>query len=1018
MRRSLPSSPWIRLLAMISFGAAGMAPACDPPAPPPGGACRAAQLVSGANFACIRVSPYVVCNDSLDAGGAGLPGCYGASAIVRCWGSYGRNEWSTPSTIEPVSFDGGVPPTVPTFALGGGSTALTVRRIDRNGGVSPALVPGWLQGARQVAVGGADAVIGEFACAIVGDDRVRCEGSGGFGQLGDGPGDISSAEVRRTELTFGGTPVDLVTAGSGHACVLLRGGAVHCWGDNFFGEIGPGSTERVSRPVRVTGLPNVVSLAAGGYTTCAIVDAPQTGAMGADASTRREVRCWGGNNAGQLGNGTTTQSAMPVAVLAPSGSGNLADVESLAVGQAHACAIVTGGAVYCWGDNGNGRLGVASPASSSRPIAVALPGGAGAYQLSAGLEHTCALMRPVAPEGVPVRCWGRMGSALVQPPGTITEELQCCAPTPSNPNGACPNLQRDAANCGRMGNACTAGQSCVNGACTCAPRMACGAACVDLQNDPANCGSCGNACPTPGAGNGAIACRGGRCALSCPLGRGDCDGNLANGCETDTTSSVMHCGACGRAATVANGTPACRLGVAAVMACNAGFGDCDANATNGCEATLATDSNNCGRCGNRCGGASGNTMSACAMGACGAQVCATGFRDCNNDPTDGCETAMGAACASPPTALPMGSRIHTGGHAVNIVTGATGTDFSAQVAGFLNDANDLSAATGEFYKYFRDEYDFLLIVTDRNFGGESCARNADCEAPVTCNTEYGVCAVGAQAAHEAVHRPAIPGTGLGPRNSRQYLVGAPNRLRGVMGILQSGTTSSPTTLHELMHYWGVDLPSTRARPLFRASSFGSHWGVSSVRGVLGGFDPTTARCASGGALSTCVSAGPTTLSLPNGPISDACRASMPRRTGLPWFDVALPGDIIPFAPLELYLMGLLPRAETGGPWYVLDNASGPGAPGTWTGTALRVVTIDDVVAAVGERTPVPMSERAFKTATVVFSRTPLADAWFDNVERWAAILGNEATNPCLNSFQTATGGRATMSTRLGARRVP
>ncbi len=1033
MRRFLVSPSWRRPAAALALGVASATMSCDPPAP--SGACLATEMVSGADFACLRTSPTIVCNDRGDAAGAGLAGCYSASAVVRCWGQSGSNSWANPAALDPTAFDAGAATPGIYLTLGSGPTMESPRRIDRAGRVVPSETD-WLQGVRQLAAGGGS---GEpFACAVVNEGRVRCEGFGRLGQLGNGP----QSGMSRSELSFGGVRARLVTAGLSHACALLEDGSVRCWGDGTYGQLGPAATSPASLPVQVTGLPKVLSFAAGSRHTCAVVEAPGASAPDGAAQTRGEVRCWGQGESGQLGGGAFLLSATPVAVLAPSGSGNLTDVRAIAAGADHTCALVNSGAVQCWGVNGAGQLGVgSSQVRSNRPVAASLPTGVGAVYLSAGREHTCAAMGPLSlAGGFPVRCWGRMGTAFTSPPGVITDELPCCAPTPTNPTGVCPNLRSDPANCGRAGNVCTAGQACVNGVCTCAPRTLCGAACVDLQNDMAHCGRCGNACPSASPGNGAVTCQSGRCALTCPNGRGDCDGDLTNGCETDLTTSTIHCGACGRAVTVANGMPACRMGVAAVMGCNMGFADCDANPTNGCEATLATDSNNCGRCGNRCAGSSANTMSTCAMGSCSGQVCAAGFRDCNNSPSDGCETAMGATCASPATALPMGSRIHRGGHVVNIVTGADGPDFSDEVASFLNGDTLLAGATGEFYKYFRDEYDFLTIVTDRAYGGQTCTVNADCTVGMSCECAQRVCArpsscvlgtgcrceevmcvrracsMTAAAAHEAVNRPEIPGTGLGRRYRSSYLQGAPTRLRGVTGVYQSRTGSSPPMLHEMLHYWGVDLPTTTERPLFRARLFGSHWGVSSVRGVLGGFDPGTARCASGGALSTCVGNAQTTLELPEGPISDACRRSS-NLQGLPWFSAQVPGDTVPFAPLELYIMGLLPRAEVGGPWYVLDNSDNEG-PGVATGTALRVVTINDIVAAVGERTPVPMSERAFRAATVVFSRTPIADAWFDNIERWSAILGNEGTDACLLSFQTATGGRATMSTRIGATRVP
>jgi hypothetical protein len=82
------------------------------------------------------------------------------------------------------------------------------------------------------------------------------------------------------------------------------------------------------------------------------------------------------------------------------------------------------------------------------------------------------------------------------------------------------------------------------------------------------------------------------------------------------------------------------------------------------------------------------------------------------------------------------------------------------------------------------------------------------------------------------------------------------------------------------------------------------------------------------------------------------------------------------------------------------------------------VTIDDIIARVGMRAPAPMSERAFKTAVVVYSTSPVSSAWLGGIERWAATLGNDRMDPCFYSFQAATGGRATMSTVLGATRVP
>jgi hypothetical protein len=234
-------------------------------------------------------------------------------------------------------------------------------------------------------------------------------------------------------------------------------------------------------------------------------------------------------------------------------------------------------------------------------------------------------------------------------------------------------------------------------------------------------------------------------------------------------------------------------------------------------------------------------------------------------------------------------------------------------------------------------------------------------------------------------------------------------------------------LQEIAHYWGVDVPGS----LFPEAPESGHWGVASVRGSMGGFDPDAARCVNadgslGGALSTCVSNTRVTVNLPFPPNRAECIAA---RGGdvLPWGPVTPfgNGDRAVYPPLELYLMGLVDRASAGGPWYVLDAPS-RGENRNWTGSALRRVTMDDIVNGIeamwdgrgGVRALTPVTERSYRTAVVVFSETPVSDAWLNNIERWAATLGNDRMDPCFYSFQAATGGRATMSTVLGATRVP
>jgi hypothetical protein len=160
---------------------------------------------------------------------------------------------------------------------------------------------------------------------------------------------------------------------------------------------------------------------------------------------------------------------------------------------------------------------------------------------------------------------------------------------------------------------------------------------TDLNTAVANCGRCGGACSLS---NATAACSAGACTVAaCNTGYGNCDGNAANGCETALSSTPAHCGACGAACSAANGTPACRAGTCAI-ACTVGFGNCDGDArTNGCEAGLATTTN-CGACGAACSYANAAPRCISLTGgpvSCQMGACAAGYADCDASATTGCE---------------------------------------------------------------------------------------------------------------------------------------------------------------------------------------------------------------------------------------------------------------------------------------------------------------------------------------------------------------------------------------------
>src|SRR5262249_7857064 len=139
--------------------------------------------------------------------------------------------------------------------------------------------------------------------------------------------------------------------------------------------------------------------------------------------------------------------------------------------------------------------------------------------------------------------------------------------------------------------------------------------------------------------NGTPGCVHGACVIaSCNSGFGDCNGNSADGCETNLNTNLNNCGTDGKVGVNANGTPGCGHGACVIASCNSGFGDCNGNSADGCETNLNTNLNNCGTCGNVCVVANGTPE--CVHGACVIASCNNGFGDCNGNSADGCETNL------------------------------------------------------------------------------------------------------------------------------------------------------------------------------------------------------------------------------------------------------------------------------------------------------------------------------------------------------------------------------------------
>jgi alpha-tubulin suppressor-like RCC1 family protein len=199
---------------------------------------------------------------------------------------------------------------------------------------------------------------GYFACALLAGGTADCWGWDGNGELGNGEHvNYSGPEIQPTDGEFaqphpvtGLRDATQISTGETHACAVIEGGTIECWGSDKVGQLGLGSPVGLTEcyfdetypcstvPVPVKGITEAVQVVTGQQSACALLR---------DGT----VECWGWNYLGQLGDGGTEDSPVPVVVRGVSG------VRALAAGDVDTCAVTSEGAVYCWGFNEQGQLG-------------------------------------------------------------------------------------------------------------------------------------------------------------------------------------------------------------------------------------------------------------------------------------------------------------------------------------------------------------------------------------------------------------------------------------------------------------------------------------------------------------------------------------------------------------------------------------------------------------------------------------------------------------------------------------
>lgn len=188
----------------------------------------------------------------------------------------------------------------------------------------------------------------QHQCAIS-DGSVYCWGENAQGELGNG------TQLAATAPTRIASPLQFTRVGTGvfHSCALAADGSAWCWGAGFFGALGNGGATGSTTPVQVTGGLRFKTLSVGLYHSCAV-------------ATDGTAYCWGLNSAGQLGSTATADRYTP----SPSAVGGGLRWKEVSAAARHSCGISTASRLYCWGTNEFGQLGDGTTVSSATPVPV------------------------------------------------------------------------------------------------------------------------------------------------------------------------------------------------------------------------------------------------------------------------------------------------------------------------------------------------------------------------------------------------------------------------------------------------------------------------------------------------------------------------------------------------------------------------------------------------------------------------------------------------------------------------
>jgi len=230
---------------------------------------------------------------------------------------------------------------------------------------------------------------GVHTCALDNQSELFCWGNRGYYRLGDGSnsGSINYPYRVTSGSEIYGQPLAALSVGGTHSCVIRMDSTTWCWGYGNYGQIGDGgvyASGTMPNQVQFENNLSAISISTGYFHSCAIL-------------SDNSMQCWGRNEQGQLGIGSLDNKHSPTKVQLPQGRTALA----ISLGNSHTCAILDDFSIRCWGNNDFGQIGDGTTDDRTTPSSVILSGLNNPLQISSGYDSTCALF-----DDGSLQCWG------------------------------------------------------------------------------------------------------------------------------------------------------------------------------------------------------------------------------------------------------------------------------------------------------------------------------------------------------------------------------------------------------------------------------------------------------------------------------------------------------------------------------------------------------------------------------------------------------------------------------------